>query len=297
MRTRSRRPTMRNALLNRGLAREKLGKDADALADFTAALALNTLAPADAARAQYDRGVALDKLGRMPEAIDAFSEALKLQPNFAAAYNNRANAHLRLGDLVTAKSDYEAALANGIASPEYVWYGLGQIAQAEGDIAGARDCYKKALGVNPGYSLATARLADLAKMGMPRPLAQTAPLPTARVVASASTKRGALSDVSYESADLSLRPSIDGGQAAAPGAAQIQLGAYRDEADARQTWKELTAKTGGLLRGLTPNIVPVDLPDRGRFYRLRAGVSDPSAAASLCDRLKSKGVDCFQVRG
>jgi tetratricopeptide (TPR) repeat protein len=283
-------PGNANALLGRGLAREKLGKRDDALADFTAALALNALPPADAARAQYDRGVALDALGRMPEAIDAFNAAIALQPDFAAAYTNRGNAHLRLGDLAGAKSDYEAALAADIASPAYVWYGLGQIAQAQGDFVGARECYEKALAADPAYGLAAARLADLDKMNLPRRLA---PPPLA-------PQREAMTDANYTAASNApeLRPAIEGKSPAAQASgALIQLGAFRDEAMARATWNRLMEKTGGLLDGLTPSIVSVDLPDRGRFWRLRAGVSDPHAAASLCGQLKSKGFDCIEIKG
>jgi len=289
-------PANANALIGRGLAREKLGKEEDALADFTMAADANVVPPDDAARAQYDRGVALDALGRTPEAIDAFSQALTLKPDFAQAYTNRGNAHLRLGDLAGAKSDYESALAAGIASPAYVWYGLGQIAQAQGDFAGARDCYKKALGADPGFALATARLADLAKMNLPRPLSPPlAPEREAMSNANFVTESDVPPASDHEPA---LRPAIEGGQPKAqPGRAQIQLGAFRDKAVASQTWNRLMEKTGGLLDGLTPSISSVDLPDRGRFWRLRAGVSDGDAAASLCGALKSKGFDCFEVKG
>ncbi len=266
------------ATLDRGLAREKQGRHQDALADFTAAISSHALTDADTARAQYDRGVALDALGREPDAIDAFTKALALQPGLAEAYTNRGNARLRTGDLGGAKSDYRAALGTGIGSPAYVWYGLGQIAQAQGDFAGARDSYRKALGADPGYSLATRKLAELERRTAPAPKREAGAAPAS-------------------SGDLNLRPAIVGlPPAEAPGA-QVQLGAFRRKAQADRTWSRLTAKAGGLLDGLTPTIVPVDLPERGRFYRLRADVGDRDAAASLCDQLKSKGLDCFEVRG
>lgn len=284
-----------NAYLDRGLARETLGKHEDALADFTAASSANALPPEGTARAQYDRGVALDALGRTPEAIDAFGQALALQPGFAEAYTNRGNARLRLGNLAAAQSDYQAALAAGISSPAYVWYGLGQIAQAQGDFAGARDCYKKALGADPSYSLATQKLADLERMNLPRRLAPP-PIAQKRAV---SAKPDLLTDASFATGGdaLPLRPAIDGKPAPEAANAQIQLGAFRDKAVAGRTWNHLMETTGGLLDGLSPDIVAVDLPKRGRFYRLRAGVGDSDAAASLCGELKAKGVDCFAVPG
>lgn len=278
------------AYLDRGLAREALAKHDDALADFTAAASANVLPPEDAARALYDRGVALDALGRVPEAIDAFTQALKLQTGLAAAYTNRGNARLRLGNLAAAKSDYEAALAAGTQSPAYVWYGLGQVAEAQGNLDDARDCYRKALGVDPSYSLAIGKLAGLEKTSLPHPLAPSA---------AAKPRRTLLADASFaRKNDLDLRPTIDGNpQPAQSSAAQIQLGAFRDKAVAGRTWNRLMMSAGGLLDGLTPNIVPVDLPNRGRFYRLRAGVGGSDAAASLCGKLKAKGFDCFAIRG
>jgi hypothetical protein len=104
----------------------------------------------------------------------------------------------------------------------------------------------------------------------------------------------------------SLRPSIidhtgDVAQAepvAAPAAspAQIQLGAYRAEAEAADNWNHLRAQTGALLSGLAPAIIAVDLPDKGRFYRLRVGLADRAAAGALCASLKSRGFACLAVK-
>jgi len=280
------------AELGRGLAREKLGKHEDALADFTAAIGSNALAPADMARAEFDRGVALDALGRTPEAIAAFNQAITLKPDFAAAYINRGNAHLRLGDPAAAKSDYQAALGADASKAAYAWYGLGQVAQAQGDIATARECYEKALGVDPGYTLAAAKLAGLEKVQLPKKLAPLAPADDA------STDTSSPSDASADNAPQpDLRLSEEDLPPVRQGPVQVQLGAFRDRADAAATWNRLLTNSGGLLDGLTPIIVAVDLPERGRFYRLRAQVSDANAAASLCDQLKSKGFECFAVNG
>jgi len=77
--------------------------------------------------------------------------------------------------------------------------------------------------------------------------------------------------------------------------AQIQLGAYRDEATAAKDWTQLVARAPALLGGLTPQIVVADLP-KGRFYRLRTDVGARAAADSLCASLKSRGIDCLPVR-
>jgi tetratricopeptide (TPR) repeat protein len=154
-------------LLNRGLARERLGRRAEALIDFTAALDLHALPPEDQARALFDRGVTLDEMGRTADAIGDYSAALKLDSDFAAALNNRANAYRRAGKLNDAKRDYLASLDANNTQPEYPSYGLGQIAETQGDMAAARDWYKKSLTANPNYGLASKRLAAIGDVFTP----------------------------------------------------------------------------------------------------------------------------------
>lgn len=77
---------------------------------------------------------------------------------------------------------------------------------------------------------------------------------------------------------------------------QLQLGAWRSEAAARAGWEDAIRKARTLLRGLVPQIVPADLPQKGRYYRLR---TDPTSADSikLCQALIGQGVACILVRG
>ena len=59
-----------------------------------------------------------------------------------------------------AKRDYHAAFGAG-SKGQYVWYGLGQIAEAQKDTVTARDYYARAMIVDPNYALASERLAAL----------------------------------------------------------------------------------------------------------------------------------------
>ena len=54
------------------------------------------------------------------------------------------------------------------------------------------------------------------------------------------------------------------------------------------------ARAGALLAQAIHQIVPVDLPGRGRYYRLR--VRPPAGGGPLCARLESAGVECMAVR-
>jgi cell division septation protein DedD len=74
--------------------------------------------------------------------------------------------------------------------------------------------------------------------------------------------------------------------AASPAAAstfQVQLGAFQDEARAERLAKRVTRA------GFPATVTPVDLPDRGRFYRVRLKPELPHAQAKkLLARLEKK---------
>ncbi len=125
------------------------GRRADALADYTLAIESRTLSDAEQARVLFDRGLLLDGMGRLDDALSDYSAALSLAPNFAAALNNRANIYRRTGHLVEARHDYLASLAAGNRQSQYPYYGLGQIAEAQGDKSAAREFYHRALAARP----------------------------------------------------------------------------------------------------------------------------------------------------
>ncbi|HXM00383.1 MAG TPA: tetratricopeptide repeat protein [Rhizomicrobium sp.] len=281
-------------LLNRALAREQQGSRHDALADFNAALALSVLGTDELPRAYFDRGVTLDELGRTDEAIADYSAALKIAPGFAPALNDRANAERRLGRLPEAKTDYEASLAADNPQKEYPYYGLGQLAEAQGDAADAAADYRLALAANGKYALASQRLAALSAQ-------------TSGALHPADSKSPAAMSASYETTAPDLRPAIidktvkasrvamlDAPVKSATGTAQVQLGAFRDAPAATQSWDKMVAAAGGALDGFSPRVVPADIPGKGKFYRLRAGPVDDARA--LCAKLTAKNLVCIPVK-
>ena len=280
--------------------------------------------------AYYDRGVILDELGRTEDAVGDYSAAIRLETKFAAALNNRANAWRRLGKLDAARTDYLASIAAGNPRLEYPNFGLGQVAEAAGQLDQARGYYRAALAANPQFALATARLAVLANAAPPAnttaPAVNTATPADAPLVLRpphgvAQVPGGPIvltppggSVVHLRPPSVHSRPPVarhapPSALAAAPGldlkpafsegtnASQtIQLGAWRNEADAADAWNRIVANGGNLLAGLSPQVVMVDLPGRGRFYRLRAGPVYPGVAPSLCEALRAKNVECAVVR-
>ena len=150
--------TRSRLLIVRGLAHQALGANDDALVDFTQGLSVAALPPQERARALFARGVTLDSLGRLEDAAGDYSAVLRLAPEATYALNNRANVRRRQGQLDEAKRDYLAALTASNPNPQYPYFGLGQIAEAQCDGDASRGYYNKALAAAPGFSLALERL-------------------------------------------------------------------------------------------------------------------------------------------
>jgi hypothetical protein len=95
-------------------------------------------------------------------------------------------------------------------------------------------------------------------------------------------------DYSDRDGQPGLRPALDH-----PGREQVQLVAWRQEAEAAEAWNKAVQDAGGVLSGLAPHIMAVDLPGRGRYYRLRVETPD---GKQLCADLNAKGMDCILPR-
>jgi hypothetical protein len=85
--------------------------------------------------------------------------------------------------------------------------------------------------------------------------------------------------------------------AVAGGAYRIQLASFRDREAVNRGWKAFLAKAPVLLVDLIPDVQEVDLgPERGTFYRLRAGpLRSREAADKLCELLGEKDMECLVV--
>ncbi|MFM9889533.1 MAG: SPOR domain-containing protein [Rickettsiales bacterium] len=81
--------------------------------------------------------------------------------------------------------------------------------------------------------------------------------------------------------------------ASAGGSYQVQLGAYKSEAEAQAAWKKISGAHAGVLGG-APTIVKADV-NGSTFYRLRAGsYASTSDAKAACAKLG--GQACFPAK-
>jgi len=86
-------------------------------------------------------------------------------------------------------------------------------------------------------------------------------------------------------------------QVAAAGGVSIQLASARSEDAALSEWKRISGKNSDLLANLSPTVMQAEVPDKGTFFRLRAGpLADRPAAESLCGALAARNVSCIVVR-
>ena len=80
----------------------------------------------------------LSQLNQYEKAIADYDQALKINPNLHAVWNNRGNAHFKLGDFTKAVTDYTVALSLAPSSQVYfnravAWARLGRLDKAEED--------------------------------------------------------------------------------------------------------------------------------------------------------------------
>jgi tetratricopeptide (TPR) repeat protein len=314
--------------LYHGLAEELLGVRETATQDFTAALDSHALPPEQRAQALLQRGFLRDGDGKLNEAIADYSAVIAMKgEGLATALNNRANVYRRQNRFDAAKRDYHAAFGAG-SKGQYIWYGLGQIAEAQKDIPTARDYYARAIIVDPNYALASERLAALG--GAPDSVVAS---PQAPIVLkppaqeTGGTMQPGAQPAGADSPGIALRPALDqSATASAPdetvkaavpdqtakpakpdrsvsrsvpdqsAKGEVQLGAFRSEAEAKDGWTKAQAQAGAILAGHQSRVVVADLPGKGRYYRLRIGPPAGMSPRQFCDSLTAKGVGCFPVR-
>jgi len=153
--------TLASALVNRALARQKLGRHDKAISDYDAALRIDALSARQRAIALYNRGISWRALGKSAQAIEDFTSALFYDPYFAQAYYSRANVLHRSGQYLFALADYDKALKYGYPKPHRAHYAKALIYRLLERRNDARDELYAALKARPDYKPARRQLAEL----------------------------------------------------------------------------------------------------------------------------------------
>jgi cell division protein FtsN len=95
---------------------------------------------------------------------------------------------------------------------------------------------------------------------------------------------------------LSAKTAPAPSQETAAAGAMVQIGSYKSEAEARQSWTGFKARHA-IAAAFGPDVKQVDLGAKGVWYRLRlGGFGDRRSAAAFCDKLKAQGASCIVSR-
>jgi tetratricopeptide (TPR) repeat protein len=117
---------------------------AHSIASCSALIEAPATPPAVRARAYFLRALSYSRLGQYERAIPDLDGALRLDPDFASALNNRANAYNKIGKPAEGEDDIDRALA--LMPQEPVFNATrGEISQALGDRDGAMQHHEAAM--------------------------------------------------------------------------------------------------------------------------------------------------------
>ncbi len=150
-----------NALLNRGLAYQRLNEHEFAIDDYTAALRIDALSGKVRALALYNRGLSYQRLQRNALAMEDFTSALFLDAEFSNAYYSRGTLLRDSGQYLFALADFDKALSYNYADPARVYLAQAATYEKLQRTADARDALNRALQAKPGYEPAVQSLAAL----------------------------------------------------------------------------------------------------------------------------------------
>lgn len=150
-----------NALLNRGLAYQRLNEHEYAIDDYTAALRIDALSGKVRALALYNRGLSYQRVERNTLAMEDYTSALFLDGEFSHAYYSRGTLLRDQGQYLFALADFDKALRYNYPDPARVYVAQAGTYEKLDRTADARDALTKALAANPGYEPARKRLVEL----------------------------------------------------------------------------------------------------------------------------------------
>lgn len=151
-------PAHAEALCERGLCLEVLGRVADAERSYREAIA----ADPEQSVARGQLGAILGRAGRAVEALEQLGKAVEVHPDNPLLLNNLATALFADGRLGPAAKYYRRALA---LDPDYfnAWFNLGRVLAGQGEKDAARQALQRAVALRPGDAAAAQALRELGR--------------------------------------------------------------------------------------------------------------------------------------
>ncbi len=160
-----------NALLNRGLAYQKLNEHEFAVDDYTAAMRIDAMSGKLRALALYNRGLSYQRLQRNALAVEDFTSALFLDSQFSHAYYSRGTLLRDGGQYLFALADFDKAVRFEYPEKARVHFAEAVTYEKLRRVNDAKNALAKALAANPAYEPAVQRLAVLDGKHAPKAVA------------------------------------------------------------------------------------------------------------------------------
>lgn len=150
-----------NALLNRGLAYQRINEHQLAIGDYTAALRIDAMSGKLRALALYNRGLSYQRMQQNTLAMEDFTSALFLDGQFSHAYYSRGTLLRDAGQYLFALADFDKALRYNYPDAARVHVAEAIVFEKLQRTSDARAALEKALAANPSYEPARRRMAAL----------------------------------------------------------------------------------------------------------------------------------------
>ena len=101
----------------------------------------------------YYLALVLQQMSQPEKALDAFAEALHIRSGYAPAILRQGDVLFQLARFPESASAYQSVLAQNPNSAEAL-YGIARVKQAQGDMSGAEDLYRRACQAYPTFGVA-----------------------------------------------------------------------------------------------------------------------------------------------
>jgi len=170
-----------NALLNRGLAYQRINEHASAIDDYTAAMRIDAMSGKLRALALYNRGLSNQRMQNNAQAVEDFTSALFLDSQFSHAYYSRGTLLRDGGQYLFALADFDKALRFNYPDPARVYFAQSLTFEKLRRTSDARDSLNNAIAANPKYEPALQRLAVLDGKQLPQAASASDHIVTAAV--------------------------------------------------------------------------------------------------------------------
>jgi cell division septation protein DedD len=147
----------------------------------------------------------------------------------------------------------------------------------------------------PALPPATTAPAPALSAPLPPPVAAPAPAPAPVAAPPKTQAPPAAAKPAPAPVPIPAPAAAPPAKAAAGGGWVVQLGAVHSDAEAKAEWNRLKGAHAELA-GLSPDIVQVDIPGKGLFWRVRGGPLEEAQARVLCSSLSKQGQGCLVAK-